>query len=124
MVIEPFPVFLPQMHLHGRDQSHEIKERAVPHRIAHSDVYVLDFLRDGVQHRNQQGLVRKHDSASLILDNRRNQFCLAYRGRDAYHLNLRDFQSFQIHLESLREILDIPGHEEGGLVKRISHHLS
>ena len=112
MVEVPLAVFLPQMHLHGGGQGHEIEECAAAHGTAHRDVYVLDFGRYGVQHRNKQAFVRQDDGIVFILDDRWDEFCLSYRRRHAYHLHFRQRQSFFVDGEGLAELLQVSGHEE------------
>ena len=43
---------------------HQRKQEAVLHRKSHCHIYILDGFGNGIKHRSEQSLIRKHHSTS------------------------------------------------------------
>ena len=125
----PLPVLLAQVHLQGGHVVHQGAQRAARHRVAHGHVDVLEPLRQGIQDRNQQALVRQHDGrldavgAEPVQDDR-DLLGLPYTRGDAEHVDFRRAEALRIGGEGLRENADIVREELGGFVVRVADPLA
>ena len=113
------------MHLQGGHVVHQGAQGAARHGVAHGHVDVFDALRQGIQHRDQQALVRQDDGrldaarAHPVQDGR-DLLGLAHARGDTQDVDLRLAEALRVGFEGLGEFGDVVCEELGGLVVRIA----
>ena len=114
------------MQLHGGHGGHQLEKGARGHRVAHRNVDIFHLGRDAGEHRGEEGFIGQDHRALAVyllypLQDGADLLGLAGGGRDAYYVDGRHREAAGIQGEGLREVLHVPGHEEGTLVVFVAH---
>ena len=123
VIVEHLPVLFPLMQQQGGNILHKVSSLAASKRVAHSDVHLVDVLRNGLQRRQKQALVGQDDGAfhsrpveTHSFEHPSDLLALSHLRRHLQHVYHRAVRAVVSGPEGLREVYNIVFQEEGRFV--------